>query len=67
MRIKKFLVYTHVKMIIMPPEYITKEEYEKREAEIREEIFKLRKQIQKQIVREEERWRIDCGLNASYT
>jgi len=42
-------------MIIMPPEYITKEEYEKREAEIREEIFKLRKQIQKQIVREEER------------
>ena len=42
-------------MIIMPPEYITKEEYEKREAEIREQIFKLKKQIQEQRAREEER------------
>ena len=39
----------------MPPEYITKEEYEKHEAEVREEIFKLRKQIQEQRAREEER------------
>jgi len=39
----------------MPPEYITKEEYEKREAEIKEQIFKLRKQIQEQKAREEER------------
>ena len=42
-------------MIIMPPEYITKEEYERREAEIREQIFKLRKQIQEQRAQEEER------------
>jgi len=41
-------------MIIMPPEYITKEE-ERREAEIREQIFKLRKQIQEQRAQEEER------------
>ncbi|MDI6810307.1 MAG: hypothetical protein QMD80_01265 [archaeon] len=39
----------------MPPEYITKEEYEKREAEVREQIFKLRKQLQEQRAREEER------------
>jgi len=42
-------------MIIMSPEYITKEEYERREAEIREQIFKLRKQIQEQRAQEEER------------
>ena len=43
----------------MAPEYITREEYEKREAELRaeykEDLFKLRKQIQEQRVREEER------------
>ncbi|RJS69153.1 hypothetical protein CW713_05805 [Methanophagales archaeon] len=46
-------------MIITPPEYITKEEYEKREAKLREEynekLLKLRKQIQEQRAREEER------------
>jgi len=40
----------------MPPEYITREEYEKREAKLRKEynekLFKLRKQIQEQRARE---------------
>jgi len=50
----------------MPPEYITKEEYEKGyeklveryeklEKEYNEKLFKLRKQIQEQRAREEER------------
>jgi len=46
----------------MPPEYITKEEYkelveryEKLEKEYNEKLFKLRKQIQEQRAREEER------------
>jgi len=50
----------------MPPEYITKEEYEKLRGELKEEfgklreeynekLFKLRKQIQEQRAREEER------------
>ena len=50
----------------MPPEYITKEEYEKGyeklveryeklEKEYNEKLFKLRKQIQEQSAREEER------------
>ncbi|RJS69150.1 hypothetical protein CW713_05820 [Methanophagales archaeon] len=49
-------------MIIMPPEYITKEEYEKHEAEIREQIFKLKKQIQEQRAREEKRDKLKDGL-----
>ena len=39
----------------MPPEYITKEEYEKLREEFNEKLFKLRKQIQEQRAREEER------------
>ena len=46
----------------MPPEYITKEEYkelveryEKLEKEYNEKLFKLKKQIQEQRAREEER------------
>lgn len=39
----------------MPPGYITKGEYEKREAEVKEQIFKLRKQLQEQRAHEEER------------
>ena len=46
----------------MPPEYITKEEYkelveryEKLEKEYKEDLFKLKKQIQEQRAREEER------------
>lgn len=43
----------------MPPEYVTREEYEKIRAEIRaeytEEIFKIRKAIQEQKARDEER------------
>jgi len=50
----------------MPPEYITKEEYEKFKAEFRaeykEDLFKLRKQIQEQRAREEEREKLISRL-----
>ena len=42
----------------MPPEYITKEEYEKLREEFNEKLFKLRKQIQEERAREEERAKV---------
>jgi hypothetical protein len=50
----------------MPPEYITKGEYEKREAELRaehkEDLFKLKKQIQEHRARYEEREKLVSRL-----
>ena len=42
----------------MPPEYITKEEYGKLREEFNEKLFKLRKQIQEERAREEERAKV---------
>ncbi len=46
----------------MPPEYVTKGEYEKLRDEHKEEMFKLRKQIQEQRAREEEREKLVSRL-----
>ena len=62
-------IHAPAKIIIMPPEYVTKGEYEKlveRYEKLREEykadLFKLKKQFQERMAREEEREKLVSRL-----